>query len=488
MPSKCAVRVGGRQFLSTLLKNLPGMAYRFANDGNWTIEYASEGALALTGWMPDELVRNPERTILKLVHPQDAESARQMLEEALTARRPYQLSYRLETKDGQIKWAFEQGQGVFGANGQLEAVEGFISDVTRQKEAEMALAQSEHRYRSIFQNAIFGIYQSTPDGKFVVLNPEAARILGCPEPDRAFEEITNIATDLYADPKDRERFLDAIRSHPDGLPYWEYRIRRRDGSIGWVAEKSRGTFGPDGELLYIEGMVRDISEEVAARTALHESERKASELRAQLADAQLRALKLQLKPHFLFNVLNTVAMLIRVGETAKAQNMVVLLGELFRCILEFEGEDTVTLEQELKFCELYLNVQRFRFEDRLEIERRVDDSLLPSRVPTLMLQPIAENAIKHGVAKVTGRCRVEVSARTQGDSLVLEISNDATSEDDDSSTGHGIGLTNTRSRLHELYGDRAGFELVHDGRRARAILSIPMGNGPATSPPAQVDG
>lgn len=481
MPSKCAVRVGGRQFLSTLLKNLPGMAYRFINDGHWTMEYVSEGALELTGWGPDELLRNPELTIFNLAHPEDVGPAYEEVKQALEKRRPYQLSYRLNTKDGRVKWVFEQGQGVFAHDGEVEAVEGFISDVTHQKEVEIALRKSEHHYRSIFENAFFGMFQSTPEGRFVVLNPEAARIIGYSDPRQAMEEIGNISTDLYVDPKDRQKFLDAIRRERGGIPHWESKIRRRDGTVAWVSEKSRGIFGHHGELLYIEGMVRDISEERTARTALYESERKEAELRAQLADAQLRALRLQLKPHFLFNVLNTVTMMIRAGENDKAQQMVALLGDLLRYVLEFEGEDTVTLEQELKFCELYLSVQRFRFEDRLEIERHVDDSILMSRIPTLMLQPIAENAIKHGVAKVPGRCKVGMHARRDGDSLVLEISNDARTRNEDATTGHGIGLANTRSRLQELYGDRAGFELVRDGDRMRAILSIPMGPIPSDS-------
>lgn len=460
-------------FLSTLLKNLPGMAYRFANDGNWTISYASEGALELTGYHPEELVNNPERTIFQLAHPEDVEAGYTKVRAALAKRSPYQLSYRITTRDGRVKWVFEQGQGVFDKNNDVEAVEGFISDVTEHKETQLALQRSERRFRSIFENAIFGIFQSTPEGKFLALNPVAASIMGYSDPQEAIEKVNDIGTDLYVDPAQRRKFLDAIRRE-GCVPDWISRVRRRDGSIVWVTEKSRGVFDSDGGLRYIEGTVRDITDEMAARSALQDIEVRASELRARLADAQLRALRLQLKPHFLFNVLNTVSMMIRIGDTGKAQEMVTLLGELFRNVLEFEGEQTLTLEQELKFCELYLRLQQFRFEDRLEIRRQVEDNALTARVPTLLLQPIAENSIIHGVADMSGKCLVEIRAWIDGTRLVVEISNDTKSGDAGNAAGHGIGLTNTRARLHDLYGERATFELARSGSRVRAILTLPL--------------
>lgn len=454
-----AAGAAGERFLTTLLGNLPGMAYRFANDGHWTTEYASEGTLALTGWRPAELVGNPDRTIFDLVRPEDIEPGYAKIKAALAERRPYQLTYRLITRDGQVKWVFEQGQGVFNERGEVEAVEGFISDITVQKEAQIALARSERNVRSIFENAIFGIFQSTPDGRFRTLNPEAARIIGYSDPQEALDDIQDIAADVYVDPAERRRFLDTIRR--DGqVSEWRSEVRHRDGSIIRVVEKSRGVFGADGELKYIEGTIKDVTEELAARSALRESE--------------LRALRLQLKPHFLFNTLNTIAMMIRVGDTAKARQMAAMLGEMFRYVLEHEGVETVSLKRELEFCDLYLKVQQYRFEDRLEIERDVDASVLACPVLTLMLQPIAENAIKFGVASVPGRCRVTVAARRREDMLEVELSNDLAPAAGASVAGHGVGVANTRARLDELYGGRAGFRLVPENGRMRAVLSVPI--------------
>lgn len=461
------------EYFSTLLRNLPGMAYRFANDGHWTMEYVSEGARELTGWRPGELVGHRERTIFKLAHPDDIERGYAAVKEALAERRAYQLTYRLITRDGRTKWVWEQGQGVFDGGDKPVAVEGFITDITEHKEAQLALKQSERRFRSIFENAIFGIYQSTPDGRFLIMNPASAAILGYDSPEEAIQGINDIATDMYVDPQERARFLDAI--HREGqVPDWISRVRRRDGSVIWVTERSRGVFGAKGELRYIEGTVRDITEEMATRAVLRDIEVRASELRAQLADARLRALRLQLNPHFLFNVLNTISMMVRIGATDKAQRMISLLGEMFRFILEFEDEQTITFAQELKFVDLYLTLQKFRFENRLAIRRRIDDAVLPLKVPTLILQPIIENAVTHGITDAPGPYQVDVTARRDGCTLIIEIDNDAGSRDEDKPDGHGIGLPNTRRRLRELYGEKAVLTLEQSGGRVRTRLTLPF--------------
>ena len=218
-------------------------------------------------------------------------------------------------------------------------------------------------------------------------------------------------------------------------------------------------------------LVHDVTEKARVREALRVSERDAAELRAQLADAQLRALKLQLKPHFLFNILNTVAMMIRSGETGKAQSVVTLLGEMFRRFLEIQNADKTTLEQELSFLDLYLGLEEFRFEDRVELHRRIDPAVLGALVPTLVLQPLAENAVKHGIARIVGRCRLDVNAYPDGDELVLEIVNDAPQSA--SVGGLGIGLENTRARLRNLYGGKAHLSLTPLNGRITATVRLP---------------
>ena len=340
-------------------------------------------------------------------------------------------------------------------------------------ESERALRESEEKFRSFFEEAVFDVFRSTPNGRFLMLNKSAARAMGYDTPEDAMRSITNIGEQLYEEPGIREAYLDTLRR--DGqVTNWIWKMRRRDGTMRWNNETSRAVFNGFGEIEYVEGTAKDITAEMEAREALQESERHQAELRAQLADAQLRALKLQMKPHFLFNVLNTVAMMIRTGETTKAQEVVTLLGSMFRRFLEFEGADVVTLEQEFAFVELYLGLERFRFEDRVRIRREIDPAALQLPVPTLILQPLVENAVKHGLAGIAGLCKLYLGARLKDGVLEMEIANDVNPEAVRSPQhGYGIGVRNTRARLWEIYGDRASFDLIPEGASVRAVLRIP---------------
>lgn len=339
--------------------------------------------------------------------------------------------------------------------------------------ARKALAESERKFQSIFDNAIVGIFQTTPDGRVLMFNRSAANELGYDSPEEAILDINDIGQQFYADPAERERYVDAIRRE-GYVSGWMSRLRRRDGSLMWNVENSRGVFDSNGELRYIEGTIKDVTAEVEAQEALRASEQKAAELRVQLADAQLRALKLQLRPHFLFNMLNTISMMIHSGNAEAADRVVTLLGKMFRGQLEYEGEDMLTLEEELSFVDTYLELQQYRFEDRMTVVRDVDDDALGVKLPALILQPLVENAVKHGVSRVRGHCRVDISAHLRDGELEIEVINDfGESPENQPDPGIGIGIRNTESRLQELYGGRAGFTLAPADGRMRATLRVP---------------
>lgn len=343
----------------------------------------------------------------------------------------------------------------------------------QKRAAERALRESERRFRDFFEQAVFGMFRSTPEGRFLMVNQAAATAIGYQSVDEALKGVTDI-NDIYADPRDRARYLDAIRRE-GRVTNWIWKMRRLDGATVWNSETSRGVFDNEGRLRYMEGTMKDITAEVVAREALQESERRSAELSMQLADAQLRALKLQIKPHFLFNILNTVAMMIRLGETDKAQHVVHKLGSMFRRFLEFEGEDMVTLEQEIGFIELYLELEQFRFEDRIELVRDVAPETLGVPVPTLILQPLVENAVKHGLAHMSNVCHLSLSAKLIDRSLKIEIGNDVNPDAiERSPPGFGIGLRNTRARLEELYGEAASLELHTTANRVLAVVIIPL--------------
>jgi len=197
-------------------------------------------------------------------------------------------------------------------------------------------------------------------------------------------------------------------------------------------------------------------------------------LSAQLATAQLNALKMQLHPHFLFNTLNAITALIH-SAPETADRMTTRLGELLRLTLEMESVQQVPLSRELDFLGKYLEIQTLRFSDRLSFHANVDAQVRDALVPVLILQPLLENAVEHGVAPRAGDTRIELSARREGDRLVLSVVNPAPTEADSTRkrTSGGRGLANTRARLQELYGSDASLDL-EAGREFRVTVRIPF--------------
>jgi two-component system, LytTR family, sensor kinase len=208
-----------------------------------------------------------------------------------------------------------------------------------------------------------------------------------------------------------------------------------------------------------------------------EREARARELEAQLGEARLRALRMQIHPHFLFNALNTVSMLVRNGEGERAVQMVAGIGELLRSSLADSPEQEVPLASELGFARRYLSVEEFRFPERLRVEVDVADELLSASVPNLILQPLIENAIRHGVARSSSAGLVRIAARRSNGWLELSVEDDGPGLPAGwrADAGGGIGLGNVRARMEQLYGTRQEFLIENVGPKgAAARLRIPL--------------
>ena len=191
----------------------------------------------------------------------------------------------------------------------------------------------------------------------------------------------------------------------------------------------------------------------------------------QLARAELRSLKAQLHPHFLFNTLNTVNALVRT-EPEAAERMIARLGVLLRHALDGAAAQEVPLEEELHIVRTYLEIEQVRFADRLRVEWRVDPATHGARVPHLLLQPLVENAIRHGIATQARPGTVTISAARAGEQLLLEVADDGPGW---SGTRQGIGLGNTRMRLEKLYGARQQLLLgTSPAGGATVRISIPF--------------
>jgi len=200
----------------------------------------------------------------------------------------------------------------------------------------------------------------------------------------------------------------------------------------------------------------------------------AVELGRQLAQARLDALARTLQPHFLFNALNSVAALVRLKENPRALQAVVALGDLLRTVLQTRGEALVPLNEELVFVERYLAVERLRFEDQLKVEHDIQAEAREKPVPALILQPLIENAIRHGVENAGhGRVRIEARHDAQGLTIVVGV-HDLVLAPDAKVTGLGIGLDVTRKRLSFIYGeDRFRLELLVCSRHSTVTLQLP---------------
>ena len=195
----------------------------------------------------------------------------------------------------------------------------------------------------------------------------------------------------------------------------------------------------------------------------------AADLRAQLAEARLAALRSRLNPHFLFNTLNAVAALVE-RDPPGVRRMLARLGELLRFSLDESNEQEITVDREVELVRRYLEIMEVRFQGRLETNLTVDDSARSALVPTLLLQPLVENAFKHGVSMIEETGVVSVDARREGADLVLTVTDNGPGPA--TPDGAGEGVANTRRRLEELYGDQQRFDLRQASPDGGAVATV----------------
>lgn len=225
------------------------------------------------------------------------------------------------------------------------------------------------------------------------------------------------------------------------MPVWD---RATSLFVNWILS--------DGLLYWT---VLSVSYAVEHYRRFRERELTASQLETQLAQADLQALKMQLHPHFLFNALHTIGSLVRTGDRDTAVRVIAGLGDLVRRLLDGAAQQEVPLKQELEFIRNYLDIEQIRFRDRLMVTITATDDVLDARVPHLLLQPLVENAIRHGIAPYLWAGHLLVVAKRAEDRVQLLVRDDGPGlrNGGESDGPGGIGLANTRARLTKLYGD-----------------------------------
>jgi two-component system LytT family sensor kinase len=203
----------------------------------------------------------------------------------------------------------------------------------------------------------------------------------------------------------------------------------------------------------------------------------ATQLETQLAQAQLNSLRMQLHPHFLFNTLNGIVGLVRDQKNNAAVSMLVGLSDLLRHTLEHSDRQEVELKEELNFIKLYLSIQQMRFSDRLQIDFDIDPATSKALVPNLLLQPLLENALRHGIGRSADAGAIRVTSKRENSSLFITVTDNGAGlpHDWQLKTSSGIGLANTAARLQQLYGENHRFDIHNrDGGGVEVEIVMPM--------------
>lgn len=238
--------------------------------------------------------------------------------------------------------------------------------------------------------------------------------------------------------------------------------------------RMQGAFGSD---LLVYGAVIGVCYAFDYYRKYREREFLASQLEAQLAQAQLDSLRTQLHPHFLFNTLNGIVGLVRDNKNDAAVNMLVGLSDLLRRALEHSTQQEVELNEEISFLQLYLSIQQMRFSDRLEIEIDIDPNTACALVPSMILQPLAENALRHGIGRSVASGVVGISSHLENGFLKLIVFDNGAGlpENWQLKTSGGIGLANTAARLQQLYGENHRMEVRNRTEKGvEVVIVIPF--------------
>jgi len=248
-----------QQMLNNLVDNLKGMVYCNIYDEHWTMLYISNGCEGLTGYSPDQLIHNQNISYEEVIAPEYRSYVRVEIAKAVETNTSFEIEYPIHHANGSVIWVSERGYPVYDDHGRVQALEGYIQDISDRKNVEASLKKAESRYRSIFENAIEGIFQSTLDGQYLVANPALAAIYGYESSAALISALNNIQHQLYVLPTRRDEFVKEITTKGK-VHNFQSQIYRKDKSIIWISENARLVYDKDNQPIYYEGTVEDITE------------------------------------------------------------------------------------------------------------------------------------------------------------------------------------------------------------------------------------
>lgn len=255
-----------QQKLTSAIDLLPGIPFHANNNIEWSIKSFGRDTRELTGYNSEELLRNGS-SYNEIVYPEDLPKVLIAISFAISKKQDYQVEYRICTKSGEEKWVWEKGRGVFDNQGEVINLEGIIIDITERKQAEESLRKAEIKYRSIFENAVEGIFQTSVDGRYLIANQMLAKIYGYKSVEELLLDFTDINCQLYVDPNRRTEFMRLIQEQGAVLGF-ESQVYRKDRSIIWISENASGLYNSEGKLVGYEGTVIDITDRKRAEATI----------------------------------------------------------------------------------------------------------------------------------------------------------------------------------------------------------------------------
>lgn len=242
-----------------LLNSFNGMVYQCLFDTHWTMTFLSEGCKNLTGYAPQELIHNRTISYMDITLEEHREYVYQKIHEAFISKEKFCLEYCIRHKNGTLIWVCEHGMPVLNAQGEGTLLQGYIQDITQRKNVEQSLRDAEIRYRSIFENSVEGIFQTSLEGQYLAVNKALADIYGYANTQELVEGLQDINNQLYVESTRRDQFVSEMDTK--GFVHnFESLVYKKDKSIIWISENARKVYNDAGVFLYFEGTVEDITE------------------------------------------------------------------------------------------------------------------------------------------------------------------------------------------------------------------------------------
>lgn len=416
------------------MSNLVGAAFRCQFDESYTVKYISEKIFDISGYTHSDFINNAVRSYASIIHPEDTEICRTYITEASKNKTSYEFEYRIVHQNGDVVWVKENGKCIFDSDGVLVFLDGIIVDITRRKEAELAIAESERNYKDLMNFLPQPIFEMNLEGQIILSNKAGDEFFG-PLPDNPNEKVSALDCFIKEDiPRIIENFRKSslgIKTEPgeftaikkDGTlcPVMVFgnpilrnnKIVGRRGIIIDISERKKIELGLVDAKDELERINNNLEQIVTERTkALTETNNELLKVQKENLQSQIEILKQQVNPHFLFNSLNVLSGLITVDVT-KAQLFIDEFSQIYRYVLETIEKPVTSLSKEIDFMHSYLFLQQIRYGENLTFSVNIPAGLLGMVVPPLSLQVILENAIKHNIVNESKPLLIEIFSEGQ---------------------------------------------------------------------------